>query len=99
MKYLKKFEKIKFPKKGDYIILLKDNSDTPYELSGRRFKVGEIYKIDIIDPTPAAGEYKFRIKNISPYADTWIRLDQFRLATDEEIEQYNIEQQANKYNL
>ena len=95
MKYIKTYEDYKYIdniKIDDYIVLLNaDNYDVRHG-----FYDGEIYTISrILDNE--SNESPYSIKNTDNI--TWLKRQQFRLATPEEIEQYKLEQLGNKYNI
>jgi hypothetical protein len=99
MKYLKQFERSKNAiLKGDYVILLYKDDDSPYRASSSEFTIGDIYKVNGRD---YHDEYSFSI-SFCEYSTksaftltggrTYVKRDQIRRLTDSEEAQI-------KYNL
>ena len=111
MKYLESFDVIntKF-KKGDLVIcndtMQKVKSKTriendPLIIDFLKNNVGEIVMITgiINKKIPINVRYLHSIPYYSKKDNLWFKENELRLATSEEIEQYNLEKEAKKYNI
>jgi len=89
MKYIKKFEYEKFTayKAGDYVKCIDDYDTSSY------LKTDEIYVAIEIDDRASHGVVQVLID------EDWWRCSRFVLATPEEVEKWEIEKLASKYNI
>ena len=88
MKYIKTFENIKDFKIGDYVVCIDDSSEYNSNL-----KNNNIFEIEDIQKDYRTRQFKLIGVN------TYWSENRFRLATPEEIEDYEIKNTAKKYNL
>jgi len=111
MKYLKKFENVKKFKVGDYVVARNLNSIT-YDDDIKEYMESTVAEvIDVINNTYTENNIFIKYSNapeeLSDYFNgidggyiIYILSDNgLRFATPEEIEKYELEKNANKYNL
>lgn len=94
MKYIKTFEKINnLLSEGSEVILLyaKEECEEKY-LNG-------IFLILEVDEKDTDYPYKIYLTDDDDWFLGWVSYDQIQLATIEEIEEYELRKNANKYNL
>lgn len=97
MKYLKQFEKYnkKF-KLGDFVIIISEYTSI---YVGTKFKNGDICKvIDIISDSYGMGSEYILIENENGVIEKYSK-DRLKIATQKDIEKYEIKKSTNKYNI
>lgn len=89
MKYIKTYEKVKsIFKNGDFVYCLD-------AINMERLSNGKIYKVDDV-LIKSNNDVVIRLEELM---NRYYNSKRFRLATTEEIEQYKLEKDANKYSL
>jgi hypothetical protein len=91
MKYIKKFENIKNAKIDDYVICI-DNWGATNDLNK-----GYTYQIKDISSSNITHNIAFKFDDTNPKS-SW-NSNRFRLATPEEIDEYQMKKSTKKYNL
>ena len=88
MRYIKKYERIQ---REDYVVLTDLAKPTRY----KDFNFGDVFIVTKID----SDNYPYYISDLDFQKGTWVRSEEIREATPEEIKEFNIKMIANNYNL
>jgi len=99
MKHLKEFENDNMKFKLNDIVVLINRTIRSKDLPETMKDNITTYLFHILKTDPKDDMYKYCIEDLYDTDTFWCKESQLRLATEKELEQYKLEQEANKYNL